>query len=68
MPKPSKTPSFQFQKDEEIPLSFKEKWLPKVKYYSSVLFVISIWLVMMGCVYFAFDLARTHIKLVDDVP
>ena len=68
MPKPNKTPSFQFQKDEEIPLSFKEKWLPKVKYYSSVLFVISIWLVMMGCVYFAFDLAKTYIKLVDDVP
>ena len=36
-------------KGKALNISDKEKWLPKVKYYSSVLFVISIWLVMMGC-------------------
>ena len=68
MPKPNKTQSFQFQKEEEKPLSFKEKWLPKIKYYSYVLFVVCVWLFIVGSLYWTLDQARQNIKLVEDVP
>jgi hypothetical protein len=68
MPKPNKSQSFQFQKDEEKPLSFKDKWLPKIKYYSYVLFVFCVWLFIVGCVYLTVDQASQNIKPVEDVP
>ena len=68
MPKPNKTQAFQFQKEEEKPLSFKEKWLPKIKFYSFVLFVFCVWLFIIGCVYLTIDQASHYIKFVEDVP
>ena len=68
MPKPNKTQAFQFQKEEEPPLSFKEKWLPKIKLYAYVLFVFCLWLFIIGCVYLTLDQASQYIKFVDDVP
>ena len=68
MPKPNKTQSFQFQKEEEIPLTFKEKWLPKIKYFSYISFVFFVWLIVAGCVYWTLDHVGQSIKLVEDVP
>ena len=68
MPKPNKTQSFQFQQEEEKPPSFKEIWLPRIKYYAYVLFVFCIWLFIIGCVYLTLDQASQYIKFVEDVP
>ena len=54
--------------DEEKPPSFKEIWLPRIKYYAYVLFVFCIWLFIIGCVYLTLDQASQYIKFVEDVP
>ena len=70
MPKANNSSNqFQFNKEaEEPPISFKEKWTPKIRYALYVIVVFSIWLTIIGVVYWTYDQARKHIKLVDDVP
>ena len=68
MPKTNQIHQFQFQQDIEQPISFKEKWLPKIKYYLYVVGVFFVWLSIVGIAYWTFNQARRRIKLVEDVP
>ena len=68
MPKPNQNAQFQFQQEVEQPPSFKEKWLPRIRYVGYVALVLCVWLTIIGFVYWTFDQAGRHIKLVEDAP
>lgn len=57
-----------FEDERERPPTLKEKWLPRIKHFFFVTFVIGLWLCIHLGLYWTVQQAKTSIKFVDDGP